>query len=177
VVARAQAARVAAGRAIWHHRRTMIRWSPALATGHRQIDAQHEELFRRLGALAEALDAGGAGEVDRLFEFLASYAADHFAAEERLLEQAGLASAEAHRAAHAGFTREVERLRARLRSGAPARAVALLARGFLVTWLREHIAGVDVELADALQASRPGGARAPGGTPGAARPLPGEPPG
>ncbi|HEY6099471.1 MAG TPA: hemerythrin domain-containing protein, partial [Anaeromyxobacter sp.] len=56
-------------------------FDPVLFTGVDEIDAQHRELFDRIGRLLEASrHRRSREEVVRLLEFLGAYVVEHFAA-------------------------------------------------------------------------------------------------
>lgn len=121
-------------------------WSPSLAIGVEEIDAQHEELFRRAERLVRALRTGDRAGVDALFTYLAGYAEKHFLVEERLMEAAGYPGLDAHRSAHARFRADLDaHLGAYAADGGNAGA-GLALHNWLSDWLREHLAGLDQEL-------------------------------
>lgn len=121
-------------------------WSPSLAIGVEEIDAQHEELFRRAERLVRALRTGDRAGVDALFTYLAGYADKHFLVEERLMEAAGYPGLDAHRSAHARFRADLDaHLGAYAADGGNAGA-GLALHNWLSDWLREHLAGPDQEL-------------------------------
>ena len=64
-------------------------WNADLAVGVPDIDAQHQELFRRADALLAAMKERQPAdrEVERLFLFLDEYCSRHFASEERLMRE------------------------------------------------------------------------------------------
>ena len=124
-----------------------IAWDPTLALGHAEIDAQHQEIFRRFGALVAAMEAGDPGDVRALFEFLASYAARHFAAEEHVMAQVRYPGVNVHAAAHARFVRELADLRALYDGSGASSGVVVKTRTWIEDWLRAHIMGVDMGLA------------------------------
>lgn len=125
-----------------------MRWDPTLAVGHAEIDAQHQELFDRVGLLLRAMGSGGdAGEIGALFDFLGTYVVEHFAAEERLMSESRYPGATVHRAAHQRFIRDYETLRRQYADPAARAALALRTRTWLAEWLRSHIAGTDQQLA------------------------------
>jgi hemerythrin len=129
-----------------------IRWTDALAVGHDTIDGQHQELFRRLGALLEAMQRGDRAEVARLFEFLGAYVVEHFDAEERLMLDARYAGFSVHKAAHERFTRDYQDLKRLFDASGPTAAVTIRTKSWLVDWLEAHIAGTDQALAQHLRA-------------------------
>ncbi len=123
-----------------------IQWSPALAVGVPEIDAQHQELFRRADRLITAIRAGDPGEVAPLVRYLVEYVLEHFAAEERFMHEIGYPGLEAHRLLHEEFRAEFAKMVADFeRKGATA-LVALTIHNWLSDWLRSHTGGVDVEI-------------------------------
>lgn len=127
----------------------MFTWDPALETGISELDDQHQLLFRKAGAVLEAVAAGqGAAEVRRTLQFLADYAALHFETEERYMRAAGYPDADAHAEIHQRMTRRLMEVAAdyHARGASPALVddVEALVRG----WLTMHIAEKDRAVAD-----------------------------
>jgi hemerythrin len=125
----------------------MIKWTPSLAVGHAVIDAQHQELFRRLDALLGAMTKGDQAEVGRLFDFLASYVVEHFGAEERLMRETGYPDYAVHKAAHDRFVAEYGELRRVYDAGGGGAPLAIRLQNWAGDWLKAHIAGTDQALA------------------------------
>ena len=124
-----------------------IQWTRALAVGNEEIDAQHQELFRRLGSLLDAMIRGDTSDVARLFEFLGSYVVEHFGAEERLMRESAFPGFVVHKAAHDRFVRDLEDLRKMLDAHGATSAVTIRTKTWIVDWLKSHIAGTDQLLA------------------------------
>lgn len=124
-----------------------ISWHPALAVGHAEIDGQHQEMFRRADGLVEALRRADHVEAVRHFDFLGSYAAEHFDAEERLMREVGFPGYAVHKLAHDRFVRDYHALRALYEKAGPVSAVTVKAGTWLSDWLARHIAGTDQHLA------------------------------
>ena len=124
-----------------------IHWTRALAVGHADIDAQHQELFRRLGSLLDAMIRGDATEIARLFDFLGSYVVEHFGAEEELMRGSAFPGYAVHKAAHDRFVRDYEELRKMLEAHGATAAVTIRTKTWIVDWLKAHIAGTDQLLA------------------------------
>jgi len=124
-----------------------IRWTPALAIGHAEIDEQHRELFRRVAALLEAMTEGDGTAATRLFDYLGTYAADHFAAEEQLMRESSFPGLTVHKAAHDRFVRDYQALKELHHSSGANGAVTVKAKSWLVEWLQKHIGNTDVQLA------------------------------
>ena len=115
-----------------------IAWDPALITGNRQIDDQHEQIFRMFEALRAAVaEDGGHGEVGRMLGTLSVYVVAHFWQEESLMLQYACPGLEAHRAAHAQLRSQVDDLVDRFNAAAGLPPVDLL--GFMADWLGEHV--------------------------------------
>jgi hemerythrin len=123
-----------------------IQWSPALAVGVPEIDAQHQELFRRAERLVTALRAGDRGEVEPLIRYLGDYVVEHFAAEERFMHEIGYPGLEGHRAVHLAFREEFATMVADYERKGPTPLVALTLHNWLSDWLRRHVGGVDIEI-------------------------------
>jgi hemerythrin len=128
---------------------------PVLLTGVDDIDAQHRELFERIGTLLEASrNKRSREEVIRTLEFLGSYFVHHFAAEERTMETAGYPRVEAHRREHRQLVREVEILRHELKSEGPSSRFAIRVGNRITDTLREHIYRADRLMAEWLRDPR-----------------------
>lgn len=123
-----------------------IQWSPALAVGVPEIDAQHQELFRRAERLVTALRAGDRGEVAPLVRYLGEYVVEHFAAEERYMHEIGYPGLDSHRAIHLAFREEFATMVADYERKGPTPLVALTLHNWLSDWLRRHVGGVDIEI-------------------------------
>jgi hemerythrin len=126
---------------------TAMAWTPALALGIDEIDAQHQELYRRAAGLVEGMGAGDPAAVGSLFDYLGDYAAEHFAAEERLMQESQFPGFNIHRAAHVRFVRDLIALRRLHEESGASAAVVVKARTWLSEWLRSHIGIIDQGLA------------------------------
>jgi hemerythrin len=118
----------------------MSPWQPSLATGIEEIDDQHRGLFERIEALETAIAAGEpAGRLEELFDYLARYAAEHFAAEERWMRATGYPGLAEHRREHADFTRRLRALVPHWESEGDSKALLLALVGFLHFWVADHV--------------------------------------
>ena len=129
-----------------------IRWTPALSVGHDEIDRQHQELFRRLSALLEAMLRGDRSEIERLFDFLGTYVVEHFGAEERLMRESSFPGYAVHKRAHERFVRDYQDLRKMLCAHGATSAVTIRTKTWIVDWLTAHIGATDQALARHLRA-------------------------
>jgi hemerythrin len=121
----------------WRQEVGMLTWTPELALGVDELDAQHQELFRRADAFLEGLGTAASAEVEQLLGFLAEHAGAHFGAEEAWMEGAGYPDLEAHRAEHRRFLADLA-ARADGGGGTPLEVAA-----WLVRWLHDHLVQAD----------------------------------
>ena len=130
-----------------------IEWKPELAIGVPEVDAQHEELFRRAEAMLEASkQARGREGVRASVAFLQSYVASHFAAEEELQRRTGFPDCAAHRELHKRFADDVALMVARLEREGASVGLVLEVNRAVVTWLVTHIRGPDQDIGRYLKA-------------------------
>ena len=126
---------------------------PLLLTGVAEIDAQHRELFARIGRLLEASrNRQSREEVVRLLEFLGQYVLEHFALEEEMMKARAYPRLEGHRAEHRQFVKDFEILRHELKSEGPTSLFVIRVENRVTEWLRAHIYRTDKLLAAWLTA-------------------------
>jgi hemerythrin len=130
----------------------MFEWTEALSVGVESIDAQHKQLIEMLNDLyASMRSTKGKAELDKILAGLADYAAEHFAAEERLMQQSEFPGYAAHCQIHEDFRAKIATIAAEYAAGKHAVTVELM--GFLRNWLLRHIAEQDQQYAMHLQQS------------------------
>lgn len=124
----------------------MIPWTPALETGHPQIDDDHQKLIASLNELDAALKKGaGKEQVAQLIAFLNSYSREHFAREEAHMARVQCPAAAANRQAHRAFVDKLDGWLAKLQSGSSLSLVLEVHRE-TSRWIEAHILGVDCKL-------------------------------
>ena len=124
-----------------------LTWDQSFATGSAVIDRQHQTLFAKVSALADAMKQGkGRQEINASLDFLAKYVVQHFGEEERLMEEVDCQVAAANKAAHAQFLARYAELRRRLDAAGAGPSLVLEMYDLLSKWLVAHIKGVDVQL-------------------------------
>lgn len=128
-----------------------VQWHPSLASGNAYIDAQHQEILRRLGDLVEALERGERAEIGKMFAFLGEYVLAHFGEEERAMAASGFPGLNVHRAAHERFVREYGELRRLYETAGPTMGIAVKAATWIRGWLETHALGADRALARHLR--------------------------
>jgi len=133
-------------------------WDERFTTGLKLVDAQHHHLVDLINQLGDVLIDGKMAGVDALepiFVELADYARYHFAEEERLMVDAGIAAehCNVHVEHHAQFIEQVMRMwKARAGMTHPAEIL----HGFLSSWLGFHILGEDQTMARQIALIRSG---------------------
>ncbi len=123
-----------------------LQWTPALAVGIEQIDAQHQELFRRAARLLDALKAGRLEELRATIEFLHEYAVEHFGLEEAWMRDVQYPAYVQHKTEHDRFIADLLDLAERLERQGPTTFTALEVNAWLTEWLRRHVSGTDREM-------------------------------
>jgi hemerythrin len=117
-------------------------WSEKYSVHIQALDRQHQELFRAVNRLGDALSSGKGGKVvEGVLKQLVDYTTSHFAAEEKLLEQHGYPGLADHKHKHQELTRKVVALQEEYKNGNVGVPVSLML--FLQSWLREHILVTD----------------------------------
>jgi hemerythrin len=125
----------------------MITWTPALAVGIDEIDAQHQELFRRAERFVASLSESSRQDVGILLSYLRLYAVTHFGAEEAWMRDVGYPAYAHHKAEHDGFVAQILALSAEHeRRGGPG-LQALRVGTWLARWLEDHVSGTDTAFA------------------------------
>lgn len=129
----------------------LIEWSPALETGVRVIDRQHEELVAMINELDTVRREGTADALEDIMQRLDAYIIFHFGTEEAMM--AGLHQppfmADLHCREHREFIAQFAQLRQRAmidnRPGIDELA------NYLGQWIFEHILKADRSLAVMLK--------------------------
>jgi hemerythrin len=122
----------------------MLAWTPSLAVGIAEIDAQHEALFDIAGRIEAAATAReSVGHLEELFSTLAENAMDHFADEERVMREVGYPLLPRHTQEHAFFKRQLAMLVSQWNAEGASQAALMALRGLLALWLAEHVTSSD----------------------------------
>lgn len=119
-----------------------IQWAERYRTGIPSVDAQHQELFRVVARLQEAL-AGGMGDpvLRHQLDDLLALLETHFRDEEDLLRRQDYPELLEHVAEHSALLGELAHIKVRYeQSAAP---LASMVATFLSGWLRHHISEGD----------------------------------
>ncbi len=135
-----------------------MEWNESLSVGFKKIDDDHKELFRMIRELVEAINQHTCKyKINDVIKFLEDYVNNHFAMEEGYMKELRYPEYLKHRAEHekfqttfSGLKRELEQIKA---SGSYAGSydLSVATDQILVDWLLDHIAKVDMKLADFLK--------------------------
>lgn len=135
-----------------------LQWTQSLSVGVQEIDSQHQELFRRVNRLLDAMRTGkGKDEISPLTKFLEDYVVTHFGAEEALMDKHGYPKRAAHKASHSGFVRDFRNIKAKIEAGGVTAATTIELQRWISDWLLSHISKVDKELGDFIREREAGG--------------------
>lgn len=127
-----------------------FKWSSSYSVGINTIDSQHQELVNILNRLFIAVSKReGDKAIAGILDALMGYTKEHFTLEERLMQQAKYKDLEAHKLEHKKLIEQLDQLcKKHLLEEKPIYFEML---SFLKTWLKDHIQGVDMKYATALQ--------------------------
>jgi CRP/FNR family transcriptional regulator len=120
-------------------------WDPHFLIGIDAIDQQHQQLFDIGNRFHAAWQQHARRAVTRrLFDELLEYAGQHFAEEERLMQEIGYPDLAAHSQHHKELMALVDQYRAQLQAGATGAEKRALE--FVKTWLQSHVLDADREI-------------------------------
>ncbi|MBK9519995.1 MAG: hemerythrin family protein [Anaeromyxobacter sp.] len=128
-------------------------WRPEYSVGIDEIDAQHQELFRRAGLFIESLQRQSRQEVGILLSFLRLYAVTHFGAEEAWMREASYPGTLEHEKQHDRFIKDILALSDQHEKPRGPGIEPDRVAGWLEKWLKNHVTEVDADLARHLRAS------------------------
>ncbi len=127
---------------------TKIAWRRQMSIGQPTIDEDHKHLINYLNELGEAMDAPkfAAVRVAKVLTALLEYTRDHFAREEKMMQQARYPDLEAHIVKHREAVRVISSLAGSF-GNEPNRINAERIYNFTAEWLVRHIIMEDSRLA------------------------------
>lgn len=121
-----------------------LRWKPAFACGHAQIDQEHEAFFALANALLDAAELREThpAAFEAAFNTLLAEATKHFAEEERILQAHGFADLAPHVQLHHSLLERARTLHASAHTS-DASAVEGLVQFLVSELVAGHILGAD----------------------------------
>jgi hemerythrin-like metal-binding protein len=129
-----------------------IVWNDAFSVGVEAIDAEHQQLAILINLLADHLHLpSNAPAVEEIMTALSSFAAYHFAREEKHLDVGGSAEARLHATSHRRFVDTMHQI---AHGAASGRIHLGRFHGFLVPWWSSHILDQDMVLKPEQVAAR-----------------------
>ena len=127
-----------------------FKWSPEFSVNIKAIDDQHQELVNILNRLFEAVfRREGDKAIAGILDALTSYTQTHFALEERLMRLAKYKDLESHIEEHKKLLDQLDQLAKK--HMLEEKPIYFEMLGFLKSWLRGHILGVDMKYSAAFQ--------------------------
>ncbi len=115
-----------------------IQWTVDLALGVPELDGQHLQLDAHLRLVHDAACEGRVPDLGAVLDGVRAFAARHFPAEERLMEEVGYDDLARHRAEHRHFTEELARFERLLQSGRDPLLLSSEIGNWLTGWIKAH---------------------------------------
>lgn len=116
---------------------SFIIWTQDLDTGFKDIDDQHKILVERINSFYKAWGTGNFIDSKITLRDLIDYTIEHFAYEEKMLEEANYFMTEPHKKVHQNFVNKMTALQQRIENHDKEAGDELLA--MLDGWLFRHI--------------------------------------
>ena len=130
-----------------------INWTEEFTTGIESIDDQHSHLVDLVNKFEEAGRRGkGSRVMSEILNDLVGYTQEHFAHEEKIMEECGFPGLKEHTACHRQLLQKIERFQHEF--SAEGRRVTTDVRELLGFWVRSHILQDDMAYAKHLEQSR-----------------------
>ena len=127
-----------------------IEWHDDYDLGISELDSQHHRLAEVVNRFDEAVRHGhGSRIMNEILNELIGYTQEHFAFEEKYMEEVGYSGLKRHKAQHRQLLQKVERLQYEFGQG--RRRITSDVRDLLRYWLMNHILKNDVEFAAELK--------------------------
>ena len=126
-----------------------MEWTESYSTGIARFDDQHKKLFALVNALLDGIkDERRKEAMGEVLDELVQYTVSHFSEEEKEMMAHNYSGYDEHKKEHDELTSKVRDFRTRYKAGTALMTVELL--GFIVNWLKTHIAGTDKKYAPFL---------------------------
>lgn len=124
-----------------------IGWNAAMSVGVKEIDEQHKIWFRRLDDMVAAIQRmEGPDRIAETLDFLVTYTAEHFAAEEALMAARAYPEAAEHLRQHAELRTTLAKMIEDFEEDGANHLLAADIGTFLGNWLVRHIGTTDRKL-------------------------------
>lgn len=121
---------------------SLITWTKEqFATNVSAHDAEHQEIFRLVNVLGDAVASGDRSSIGKNLDALIDYVVQHFAAEEANFAQHDYPAAAGHKAEHDKLVATCADLQKKFHAGEAD--VTGDTAAFVVGWLTDHIPNID----------------------------------
>ncbi len=121
-----------------------IEWNSSFAIGVGNVDAQHQELFRRVNELMLGMSEGrGRETAGGLVRFLEEYVQFHFGDEQAEMTRVRYPAFEAHVKEHQAFIADLAELRRALGEEGATASLTVAVNNRVCKWLVEHVLRAD----------------------------------
>jgi len=130
-----------------------INWTEEFITGIKSVDDQHRQLVDLVNKFEDASRRGkGSRIMSEILNDLVGYTQEHFAHEEKIMEECGFPGLKQHKANHRQLLQKIERFQ--FEFDTEKRRVTADVRELLLYWVRSHILQDDMAYAQHLEQSR-----------------------
>lgn len=127
-------------------------WEERLATGIKEIDVQHKELFESINNLICTCNEGkGKETVGDVIDFVGDYVSNHLQSEEKYMNDFHYLDYENHKAEHDHFKEEFNSVKDQFNEEGASSFLALQVNQKIVNWLILHVSRTDKKLANFLK--------------------------
>lgn len=115
-------------------------WDDKYTVNVSEVDGQHQEIFRLVNALDDALSEDRSVIGEKL-NALVSFVVNHFATEEKYMQETGFPNYEAHKKMHDDLVEQVAAIQIKFNNGEAEITSDITA--FVRDWLYQHIPNID----------------------------------
>jgi hemerythrin-like metal-binding protein len=130
-------------------------WDSSVEVGEPTVDSQHQELYRLINRLGEAIMKKDEGELDSVVASLERYAKEHFRYEEDCFKRWQCPLATRNKEAHDKFVARLAAFREQLRDERQRWHTAMQLHKMCVDWLPNHIRRIDRKCGEQRRATVP----------------------
>ena len=126
-----------------------IQWDDSMLVGNEFQDREHKQLIDLINELYRAVQKNlGREALGTILDKIEGYTIDHFEAEEKAMDAKGYPHAAEHKAQHAELITNIQKHVDDFKSGKTEIGPEVMS--FLRTWLKDHFAETDTDLAEWL---------------------------
>jgi len=124
-----------------------ITWVADYETGNKIVDNDHKQIFELVKKVLDNAFENRTEKVNTSIEFLAQYVLQHFANEEKLMDESNYPEAATHKALHSAFVKSVVALQEKVKKEGDTLNIGMEINTTVIGWLMDHVLGRDKLLA------------------------------